>query len=73
MSAVFSQIFSEYNRPTSKLNYLQQYIAIESLYKVFADYVTPNPNEFRGFYYDIFSSSILLIYRDKAGYLLFVL
>ena len=67
------KFFSEYKSPTSKFNYVQIYIATGCLDKVFVDYVTPNPNEFRRFYYNIYSSWISLFYRDKAGYLLFVL
>ena len=39
----FSQIFSEYDRPTSKLHFVQKYIATGRLDKVLVDYVTPNP------------------------------
>ena len=48
-------------------------IATRRLDKAFVDYVTPNLNEFRRFYYNIYSSWISRIYRDNAWYLLFVL
>ena len=47
------------------LNYVQKYIATGRLDKVFVDYVTPNPTLISSISYDIYSSWISWINRDK--------
>ena len=42
-NADFSQIFSEYNGRALKLNYVQKFISIGCIDKVFVGYVTTNP------------------------------